>query len=76
LNNWSVIDCRLDNLSATGAKLTIYNPMPIPDEFRIRLATGMEVVAEKVWQHGLSIGVRFTSPPAPPPAKMSKAVGR
>jgi hypothetical protein len=76
LNNWSVIDCRIENRSDTGAMLAIYHPMPLPDEFSIRFAAGDEAEVERVWQRGLSIGVRFKSPPALREKKISKLVRR
>lgn len=56
----SVLDCRITDLSETGARLEIDGLTVLPSEFRLRFVTsGREVAAELVWQRGTKAGVRF-----------------
>ena len=73
LNGLSVIDCMIEDISATGARISIHHPMLLPEDFRLRFAsTGDEARVIKVWQKGLTSGVRFTSPPDRPQMKKAK----
>lgn len=73
LSGLSVIDCMIEDVSATGAKISLHHPMFLPDDFRLRFAaTGDEAPVIKVWQKGLTSGVRFTAPPDRPQTKKAK----
>ena len=73
LSSWTVIDCRIEDVSETGAKLSFSLPTPMPDEFRLRFSVfGEEVRVERVWQRGLRVGVRFLSAPQVRPGKPKK----
>ena len=53
--------CIVEDLSTTGAKVTIDDPIVLPDSFRLAFArdarTGRN--CEVVWRRGESVGVKF-----------------
>ena len=54
-------ECIVEDLSTTGAKVTIDDPIVLPDRFRLAFArdarTGRN--CEVVWRRGQSVGVKF-----------------
>jgi len=54
-------ECIVEDLSTTGAKVTIDDPIVLPDSFRLAFArdarTGRN--CEVVWRRGQSVGVKF-----------------
>jgi PilZ domain len=62
LNQWSVVDCTVRDLSETGAKLLCADPMAIANEFRFLLPAENTIrTAKVVWRRPDMIGITFTS---------------
>jgi hypothetical protein len=60
LDDLSTLDCGVRDLSATGAKLIIANPL-VPDVFRLLIPGDNSIrPAEVAWRKPDQIGVRFT----------------
>jgi len=58
--NGGAIDCTVRNISETGARLEVENPVGIPDKFTLiaqheRIKRGCRIV----WRKAKQIGVRF-----------------
>jgi hypothetical protein len=69
LNNWSVVDCCIRDVSDTGARLSCQDQAAVPNDFRLLfLASNAIRDASVVWRRGDQVGVVFTSPSrqAPP----------
>ncbi len=63
LTHWSVIDCRVRDLSEAGARLEFSGPTALPKDFRLCLvSSNLLVPVELAWQRPQSAGVRFTGP--------------
>lgn len=61
LSDWSVVDCTIRDMSATGARLEFGGPTELPEELRLLVvSSNMLIPARRAWQRGLSAGVRFT----------------
>ena len=59
-NHGSVYDCSIRNLSATGAKIWVFNAATIPDAFELLIeAKALTRPARVVWRSAKEIGVRF-----------------
>jgi hypothetical protein len=75
MDNSSVIDCAVRNMSDAGAQLVIEKSVKMPEEFQFFLANG-DTVRDAVlaWHRGDRIGVKFTgeSRPAPAATRMYK----
>jgi PilZ domain len=70
MNQWSVIDCTVRDLSETGAKLVCGDPIAVPNEFRFLLPTENTIrTAKVVWRRETLIGVEFTSEKTRAPAR-------
>ena len=55
------LDCRVRDLSDTGAKLKLNDVSGVPPQFSLEvLSNGSRHQAETVWARGFDIGVRFT----------------
>jgi hypothetical protein len=62
LNQWSLTDCTVRDLSQTGAKLLCGDPMSIPSNFRFLLPADNTIQeARVVWRREGMIGIEFTS---------------
>ena len=59
INGGSVIDCVVENLSATGAKLRLGIPMPLPEAFALRFLDGTSHAARRCWSRGTTVGITF-----------------
>lgn len=69
MNDRSVIDCVIRDLSDTGAKIRCGDQIAVPKEFQLFVPqTRLFREARCVWRRGNEIGIRFISPimPAPP----------
>ncbi len=55
----AVLDCVVENLSATGARLRLGNPTPLPEAFALRFPDGASHAARRRWSHGTAVGVEF-----------------
>lgn len=69
MDNKTVIDCTVRNLSETGAQLIIERTVAVPDAFQFFLANG-DTIRDAVvtWNRGDRIGVKFTAESRPAPA--------
>lgn len=69
MNNWSVIDCCIRDVSDTGARIRCRDPAAVPNAFRL-LTPHQNTIreVEVVWRREDMCGLRFTGPPrtAPP----------
>jgi PilZ domain len=62
LNQWSLIDCTVRDLSETGAKLLCADPLTIPNEFRFLLPAENTIREARVaWRRDGMVGIEFTS---------------
>ena len=62
LHNWGVINCLMRNTSDAGARLEFSAAIDLPDKFGVLIvSTDSLMPAARVWQRGLSAGVKFTS---------------
>ena len=61
MDDWTNYDCKIRDLSETGAKLLCENGHVIPDNFRL-MNTSENTIrpATVVWRKAQSIGVAFT----------------
>lgn len=69
LNNWSVVDCCVRDISATGARIRCQDPAAVPNEFRLLIPHDNTIrPAKVVWRRDDHCGIHFTGPPrtAPP----------
>lgn len=67
LSDWSVIDCRIRDVSEVGARLEFSGPTELPPELRVLIVSSNLIYpAELQWQRGLAAGVRFTGPGSVP----------
>ena len=55
----SVLDCRLQDISETGARIRLPTPVVLPDEFNLHLSDGSKPRVEVVWRTAVMLGVRF-----------------
>ena len=55
------IDCRVRNISATGAALDVTSPIGIPAQFTL-VADGNKNLCRVVWRKPNRIGVTFENP--------------
>ncbi len=75
MDNTSVVDCTVRNMSDSGAQLVIEKSVKMPEEFQFFLANGDTVRdAALAWHRGDRVGVKFTgeSRPAPHALRMYK----
>jgi hypothetical protein len=54
-----VFNCVVENLSATGAKLRLGVPTPLPEAFAVRFPDGTSHAARRSWSRGTTVGVAF-----------------
>jgi PilZ domain len=70
MNNWSVVDCQVRDLSETGARLIVGDQTAVPNAFYFLLTADNTIRdAKVVWRKELSIGIHFTSEPRRAPAR-------
>ena len=71
IDNKTVLDCTVRNLSDTGAQLVIEKNVSVPDEFQFFLANG-DTVRDAVlaWHRGDRVGVKFKGESRPAPHAM------
>lgn len=69
----SSMSVRVRDLSGSGARVTLSIPWPCPKRFSLEVdmpGAGMQIrQCEVVWQHGLTIGLRFTAAGSRRPAR-------
>ncbi len=54
----STIDCLVRNLSESGARLEVENPLTLPDRFELTL-DGHSKACDGVWKSVRHVGIRF-----------------
>jgi hypothetical protein len=55
-----IVDCTIRNLSASGARIELANPVAVPDAFLLIIKPEiLKRTCEVAWREGLRIGVRF-----------------
>ena len=59
INGSTVLDCVVENLSATGARLRFGVPLPVPDTFALRFPDGALHPARRRWARGTAVGIAF-----------------
>ena len=70
LSESTVMDCLIRDLSEGGARLEFGALTQLPNEFRLLIvSSNMVVPASVAWQRGQSVGVYFTGPGEPAPAR-------
>ena len=70
LRDWSTFDCTMRNVSEGGARLEFSDPVALPDQFDLLIvASNTLVPAERVWERGTTIGIKFTGPEKQAPAR-------
>ena len=69
-NQAAVINCRIQNISETGAKLVCADQQAVPEEFEFVTVSDNEIRSARVmWRKADLIGIDFTSPPRRAPAR-------
>ena len=59
-DRYSVVDCAIKDISATGAKLKLSTPMLLPETFELRFVGEQRTIKAKCrWTRGNMIGVEF-----------------
>ena len=75
MDNTSVVDCTVRNMSDSGAQVIIEKSVKMPEEFQFFLANG-DTVRDAVlaWHRGDRVGMKFKGQarPAPPAVRMYK----
>jgi hypothetical protein len=68
LDNYSVINCMVRDLSDTGARLKCGDQIAVPNEFRLQVGHEPTVrPARAIWRRGNEIGIIFIGEPMPAP---------
>ncbi|WP_052954675.1 PilZ domain-containing protein [Microvirga vignae] len=63
-NRFSLIECRVRDLSDTGARIMFEHPVTIPPEFEFEIPSReLSVWARVMWSNGREHGIRFTEGP-------------
>jgi hypothetical protein len=63
-NRFSLIECRVRDLSDTGARIMFEHPVTIPPEFELEIPSReLSVWARVMWSSGREHGIRFTEGP-------------
>jgi hypothetical protein len=71
-NNWSVLDCTVRDLSATGAKLICGDTISVANEFKLLLPKENTIQnARVVWRRDGMVGIEFVSEKSTPPVKLA-----
>lgn len=63
-NRFSLIECRVRDLSDTGARIMFEHPVTIPPEFELEVPSReLSAWARVMWSRGREHGIRFTDGP-------------
>jgi hypothetical protein len=54
-----VVDCVVENMSATGARVRLGGPIALPDAFALRFHDGASHAARRRWSRGCAAGIEF-----------------
>jgi hypothetical protein len=69
LNNWSVVDCCVRDISETGARIRCKDQSAVPADFKLLLLAENRIRdAHVVWRRDDQLGLQFSGEwrPAPP----------
>ena len=70
LNNWSIVDCCVHDMSETGARLSCQDQAAVPTECRLLIPHDNTIRDVRVmWRRDSQFGVIFTSPAKQPPPR-------
>jgi PilZ domain len=70
MNNWSLMDCTVRDLSETGAKLLCGDPLAVANVFRFLMPAENTIRdARVVWRRDGMLGIEFTSEKTKAPAR-------
>ncbi len=70
MNQWSVVDCTVRDLSETGAKIICGDQAAVANEFRFLIPSENTIRnARVVWRRGDLLGIEFTSEKTRAPAR-------
>ncbi|MDE2385471.1 MAG: PilZ domain-containing protein [Alphaproteobacteria bacterium] len=70
LNNWTLIDCVIRDMSETGARLICKDPVAVANEFRLLIPNDNTICSARVvWRREDQIGITFTSEKTRAPAR-------
>lgn len=72
-NGHSVLDCEVQNLSETGARLRLGTLVEVPESFSLHFQDGRRRMAEIAWRRGDLLGIRFIDTPGEAPAARAAA---
>lgn len=62
MNNWSLVDCTIRDISETGARIVCGDQMAVANEFRFLVPSDNTICnAKVVWRRGELLGIEFTS---------------
>ncbi len=62
MNQWSLVDCTVRDMSETGAKIICGDQAAVANEFRFLLPSDNSIrTARVVWRRGDMLGIEFTS---------------
>ena len=62
MNNWSLVDCTIRDMSETGARIICGDQMAVANEFRFLVPSDNTICnAKVVWRRGELLGIEFTS---------------
>jgi PilZ domain len=71
-NNWSVMDCTLRDVSATGAKLLCGDPLSVAPEFKLLLTKENTIQnARVIWRKDGMLGIEFIGEKTTPQTKLA-----
>jgi hypothetical protein len=70
MDKWSVVDCTVRDLSATGARIICGDQAAIANEFRFLIPSENTIcTARVVWRRDDMLGIAFTSEKTRAPAR-------
>ena len=68
LDQRSVVNCMVRDLSRTGARLKCGDQVAVPNEFLLQVGHDATMTpAKAMWRRGTDIGIVFTGEPVPAP---------
>jgi len=70
MNKWSVVDCTIRDISATGARIICGDQAAVANEFRFLIPAENTICTAKViWRREDMLGIAFTSEKTRAPAR-------
>lgn len=74
MNNWTLVDCTVRDISATGAKIICGDQMAVANEFRFLIPVDNTICnARVIWRKGTLLGIEFTSEKTKAPVRKFSA---